>query len=165
MSISSRQTLSVITRNPQRTVELGRRLGRLLKKGDVVALVGELGAGKTTLVKGIALGCGVRDASEVTSPTFILMSEHKGRLPFYHFDAYRLHGADELTVLGSHEYFEGTGVCAVEWAERVEDALPADRVDVRAWHVNSKRRRFDFSSTGPGSAKIIARLRRAISVR
>ncbi len=144
---------------------MGRLLGRLLKKGDVVALVGELGAGKTTLVKGIALGCGVRDASEVTSPTFILMSEHKGRLPFYHFDAYRLHGADELTVLGSQEYFEGAGVCAVEWAERVEGALPVDRVDVRALHVNPERRRFAFSSSGPRSMKIIARLRRPISVR
>ena len=144
MSISSRQTLSVITRNPQRTVELGRRLGRLLKRGDVVALVGELGAGKTTLVKGVALGCGVRDASEVTSPTFILMSEHKGRLPFYHFDAYRLHGADELTVLGSHEYFEGTGVCAVvkAWC-----ALPVPEPRISSSRDVTWRARTVFVST------------------
>jgi tRNA threonylcarbamoyladenosine biosynthesis protein TsaE len=162
MSISRDKTLSVITRSPSRTIELGRRLGRLLAMGDVVALYGDLGSGKTVLIKGIALGCGVRDVAHVTSPTFILMNEYGGRVPFYHFDAFRLGGADELVALGAHEYFEGRGVCAVEWAERVQSALPEDRINIRAWHVGTKTRRFDFAPNGAGSAKIIAKFKRAI---
>ena len=162
MSISNRQTLRVITRSPARTVELGLLLGRLLDRGDVVALYGELGSGKTMFVKGIALGCGVGSVSEVTSPTFILMNEYEGRAPFYHFDAYRLCGADELMALGSHEYFEADGICAVEWADRVAEALPADHLEVRARHVSDDRRGFDFSSNGPRGSKIISELTRHI---
>ena len=141
---------------------MGRRLGALLGPGDVIALFGELGAGKTQLAKGIAVGCGVASASEVTSPTFILMNEYKGRLPVYHFDAYRLGGSDDLLALGAHEFFGREGVCVVEWAEKVEDALPDDRVEIDVQHVSQQRRRFDFAATGARSDAIIKALADAL---
>ena len=162
MNTSKTETLAVITRGPERTLELGRRLGGLLGRGDMVALFGDLGAGKTQIAKGIALGCGVVCAADVTSPTFILMNEYKGRMPVYHFDAYRLGGSDDLVALGAYEFFECGGVCVVEWAERVEDALPDDRIEIDAQHVSQHRRRFDFAATGARSDKIIKALAKAI---
>src|SRR5215469_13470033 len=93
---------------------LGQRLGRLLFPGAVVALVGPLGAGKTQLVRAVAEGLEVPDSRVVTSPTFVLIQEYTGRLPIYHFDAYRLSGAAPFAGLGVHEYLEGEGVCLIE---------------------------------------------------
>src|ERR1700682_2436969 len=93
---------------------LARRLAQLLFPRAVVALVGPLGAGKTHLARAVAVGLGVADGRVVTSPTFVLIQEYAGRLPVYHFDAYRLRGEDDLVDLGIHEYFEGDGVCLVE---------------------------------------------------
>ncbi len=101
------------------TEAFGRRLGGLLFPGAVVALIGPLGAGKTHLVRAVAAGLGVPDPRVVTSPTFVLIQEYAGRLPVYHFDAYRLRGENDFSDLGAHEYFEGEGVCLVEWADRV----------------------------------------------
>src|SRR5215469_1322394 len=112
------------------TEAFGRRLGGLLFTGAVVALVGPLGAGKTHLVRAVAEGLGVADGRVVSSPTFVLIQEYDARLPVYHFDAYRLRGAGEFFDLGAHEYFEGTGVCLVEWADRVEACLPAEQLRV-----------------------------------
>src|SRR5438270_927073 len=108
------------------TGAFGRRLAALLFPGAVVALVGPLGAGKTHLVRAIAEGLGVADGRVVSSPTFVLIQEYDTRLPVYHFDAYRLAGAADFLDLGAHEYFEGRGVCLIEWADRVEAALPAE---------------------------------------
>lgn len=102
------------------------------------ALKGGLGAGKTALCRGLARGLGVDDA--VTSPTFALIHEHEGALPFYHFDAYRLGSSAEFLELGAEEYLYGRGVCAVEWSERVEDALPPDSVIVELEAGPSGRR-------------------------
>lgn len=106
------------------TEQLGQRLARELEPGTVVSLVGTLGAGKTRLVQAIAAGLGVpREA--VTSPTFVLVNEYtQGRMPLYHFDAYRLKDDDEFLQLGSEEYFESDGVTLVEWGDRVSDCLP-----------------------------------------
>jgi tRNA threonylcarbamoyladenosine biosynthesis protein TsaE len=108
------------------TTALGRRLGNLIFPGAVVALMGPLGAGKTHLVKAIAEGLNIRDSRVVTSPTFVLIQEYQGRLPIYHFDAYRLQSPREFLDLGPHEYFGGDGVCLIEWADRVEACLPAE---------------------------------------
>jgi tRNA threonylcarbamoyladenosine biosynthesis protein TsaE len=116
--------------DPAATHALGVRLGRLLFGGAVVALVGPLGAGKTHLVRGIAEGLGVPDGRAVTSPTFVLIQEYEGRLPVYHFDAYRLSGSIPFAELGAHEYLEGDGVCLIEWADRVESCLPPERLEV-----------------------------------
>src|SRR3954464_14023341 len=95
--------------DPAATESAGRRLGGLLFRGAVVALVGPLGAGKTHLSRAVAEGVGVPDGRVVTSPTFVLIQEYQGRLPVYHFDAYRLRGAGEFFDLGAHEYLEGNG--------------------------------------------------------
>ena len=112
------------------TEALGRRLGRLLFPGAVVALVGPLGAGKTHLTRAVAEGLGIADSRAVSSPTFVLLQEYRARLPVYHFDAYRLGGEGEFFDLGAHEYFEGNGVCLVEWADRVAGVLPPDHLRV-----------------------------------
>src|SRR5579859_5157781 len=99
------------------TMAFGHRLAGLLFPGSVVALVGPLGAGKTHLVRAIALGLDIPDSRLVTSPTFVLIQEYPGRLPIYHFDAYRLAGAAPFADLGVTEYLEGDGVCLIEWAD------------------------------------------------
>src|SRR3954454_4601751 len=104
-------TCSVHIRNLEETEAFGRRLGQMLFPGAVVALVGQLGAGKTHLSRAIAEGLGVPDGRCVTSPTFVLIQEYQGRLPIYHFDAYRLRGAADLLEMGTEEQFEGEGVC------------------------------------------------------
>jgi len=121
---------TILTSSPDETLEFGRRLGALLEAGDVVALTGPLGSGKTTLTKGIALGLGVEDPREVTSPTFVLIHQYQGRVPIYHLDAYRLKSAAEAEALGTEEMFFGDGVVVVEWADRIAGALPPERLDV-----------------------------------
>jgi tRNA threonylcarbamoyladenosine biosynthesis protein TsaE len=104
--------------SPEQTRRLGALLGALLHPADVVLLRGNLGAGKTALTQGIALGLGVADT--VNSPTFTILKEYAGHLPLYHFDLYRIDQPDELLSLGFEQYFDGDGVCVVEWAERGE---------------------------------------------
>jgi tRNA threonylcarbamoyladenosine biosynthesis protein TsaE len=111
------------------TAALGRWLGEGLFPGCVLALIGPLGAGKTTLVRGIAAGAGA-DLRHVASPTFALIHEYDGRLPLFHFDTYRLPDLAAFLALGAEEYLHGDGACLVEWADRVLPALPADRLDV-----------------------------------
>ena len=107
-------------------------MGRLLFSGAVVALVGPLGAGKTHLVRAIAEGLQVPDSRVVTSPTFVLIQEYSGRLPIYHFDAYRLSGSAPFDDLGGYEYPKEEGVCLIEWADRVAGCLPGEylRIDL-----------------------------------
>ena len=111
--------------NEEQVNEYGRELGRKLGPGDVVALCGELGSGKTTLAKAIAVGLGVTET--VTSPTFTLVCEYKtGRLPLYHIDVYRPENPEELAGMGLDEYFYGRGVTVVEWADRIDWLLPKE---------------------------------------
>src|SRR5438128_11843624 len=112
------------------TLAWGRRLADLLFPGAVLALVGPLGAGKTHLVRAIAEGLGIADSRVVSSPTFVLIQEYEARLPIHHFDAYRLRAEAEFSDLGVHEYFEGEGVCLVEWADRISGSLPAERLSI-----------------------------------
>ena len=121
----------VVTRSAEETVGFGRRLAEELRAGDVVALYGELGSGKTTLVRGIARGLGVSEDCEITSPTFVLMNVYPGRAPVYHFDVYRLSGAADLYDLGIEEYFYGKGISVVEWAEKAEALIPENAVKLR----------------------------------
>lgn len=111
------------------TREYGRRLAAALQPGDVVALVGELGAGKTRFAQGLALGLGVPPDVPVTSPTFTLLAVYpQGKWTLNHFDFYRIERADELLNIGAEEYLWGEGVCAVEWAERFPSALPEETI-------------------------------------
>ncbi len=110
------------TKSAEETIALGKRLGSFLKKGDVVALQGSLAAGKTTITKGIALALEIQDT--ITSPTFCLISEYQGKMPLYHFDVYRLQGADDFANLGADDMIYGDGVCLIEWSEKIMDELP-----------------------------------------
>jgi tRNA threonylcarbamoyladenosine biosynthesis protein TsaE len=127
---------------------LGRRLGSLLFPGAVVGLIGALGAGKTYLVRAIAEGLEIADSRVVSSPTFVLIQEYSARLPIFHFDAYRLRGPAELFDLGVHEYFEDRGVCLVEWADRVEECMPAEHLRIALEVMGATSRR--LTMTGPG---------------
>jgi tRNA threonylcarbamoyladenosine biosynthesis protein TsaE len=117
-----------ITQNEKETIELAKTLAKSLKAGDVIALYGELGSGKTCFVKGVAEGLEFK--GEVTSPTFVLINEYKGKLPIYHFDCYRLDTLKEFEKLGYEEYFYDDGVCLIEWAEKIRSLLPEKRIDV-----------------------------------
>jgi tRNA threonylcarbamoyladenosine biosynthesis protein TsaE len=130
------------------TEELGRCLATLLFPGAVVALIGPLGAGKTQLVRAVAEGLGIADRRVVSSPTFVLIQEYAARLPIYHFDAYRLHTPAEFADLGAHEYFEGTGICLVEWADRVETCLPREHLRITITPMGPTSRRFRIEGRG-----------------
>ena len=114
-----------VTASERETVELATRIGAGLKKGDVLALVGELGAGKTRFVQGLAMGLGVPEGVFVRSPSFALINEYRGgSLPLYHFDFYRLTREAELSDLGIEEYMDGDGATVIEWADRFPGSLP-----------------------------------------
>lgn len=123
------------------TEALGREFATTLAPGTVVALIGPLGAGKTHFVRAIVEGLG-GDGRQVSSPTFALIHEYAARMPVYHFDAYRLSDAAAFTDLGVAEYFAGDGVCLVEWADRVEAAMPAEYVRVEIEVTGETSRRF-----------------------
>jgi tRNA threonylcarbamoyladenosine biosynthesis protein TsaE len=137
---------------------LGHRLADLLFPGAVVALVGPLGAGKTYLVRAIAEGLGIRDPRVVSSPTFVLIQEYTARLPIYHFDAYRLRTVGEFADLGVHEYFEGNGVCLVEWADRVEACLPAEHLRMVISVIGATGRRYEIEGRGERYAAVVRQL-------
>ena len=129
-----------ITNGPEETEALGARLARALEPGAVVAFTGDLGAGKTAFVRGLARGLGIPD--RVTSPTFTIVNEYEGgRLPLFHFDMYRLGSADELFDIGWEDYLARGGVCAVEWSERMEELLEPGtiRVDLRRGEDEDRR--------------------------
>lgn len=114
--------------SPRDTRRLGEVLGKLLGPGDVVCLEGELGAGKTVFVQGVAAGMGVR--GRVVSPTFTIIHEHPGKVPLYHIDAYRLEGVPDAETVGIEECLYGAGAVAIEWPERIRELLPEERLDV-----------------------------------
>lgn len=114
--------LECVSKSAEETRRIGQELAQRLKPGDCVVLIGELGAGKTTLVQGIAEGLGIKES--VTSPSFILVREYKGRIPLYHVDAYRVRSPEELLEIGLDEYVLSEGIVAIEWGEKVKDILP-----------------------------------------
>ena len=120
---------------------LGSEIGRGLKRGSFIALIGELGSGKTLFTKGIAKGLGVKEYKYVNSPTFVIIKEYKGKVPLYHFDVYRLDSSKDLEDIGYEEYFYGRGVTVVEWADKVRDVLPEKRLEVEFRHAGKTKRR------------------------
>ena len=153
------ESAEIVTRSPEETIQLGKELGELLRPGEVVALIGDLGAGKTTLAKGIAAGAGVADENEVTSPSFVLVNEYQGRFPIYHADLYRLQDAMEVENLGWEEFIFGEGISLLEWAEKIPGILPEERIEIRIFWVGPGERRFLISGKG-AQAKIILVLQR-----
>lgn len=133
-------SISLITRSPEETQQLGRKVGKLLKKGDIVALAGELGSGKTCLAKALLEGLNVLETYKGSSPSFVLINEYKGRVPVYHFDIYRLSNVKEIIDLGYEEYFYGEGVTVIEWADKIEELLPEDCIRIYLKILGEKER-------------------------
>lgn len=147
-----------VANDESRTRQLGQVLGELIEPGLVVALVGNLGSGKTRLVQAVAEALAV-DRRAVSSPTFVLIHEYEGRLPVYHFDAYRLRDSDEFLDLGADELMDSEGVCLIEWADRVVDVLPADVLRITIDIIGPNARTFRFDESGPQSERTLTRLR------
>jgi len=143
---------STVTQNPEATKQVGKNLGQNLSPGSIVALIGELGSGKTTLVQGI--GEGLRIKSLIKSPSFVIINEYDGPLPLYHFDLYRLNNAEEILSLGYEEYFyEKRGVVVIEWAEKIKDFLPKEYLEINLKIVNPVRESF-FNGVNLSKRKI-----------
>jgi tRNA threonylcarbamoyladenosine biosynthesis protein TsaE len=152
---------SVISSSPEQTWEIGQLLGKLLKAGDTVCLYGDLGAGKTNFAYGIARGLDVRE-HYITSPTFTFVNEYPGRVPLYHLDLYRLKGPDELETIGFGDYIESDGVAVIEWAERAEDELPAECLNVYLSHVDDHSREVGFLADGERYKMLVEELKREL---
>ena len=117
------------THDPEETFEVGRKIGMNAKPGQIYTLTGDLGVGKTVFTQGVAAGLGITEP--VNSPTFTIIQEYEdGRLPFYHFDVYRIGGLEEMEEIGYDDYFFGQGICLIEWAELIEEILPEKRIEV-----------------------------------
>ncbi|GAQ19158.1 ADP-binding protein [Oceanobacillus picturae] len=126
------------------TRQVAAQLAVLLKPGDVVTLEGELGAGKTTFTKGLANGLGVK--RHVSSPTFTIIKEYQGELPLYHMDVYRLENSEE--DIGFDEYFNGDGICVVEWAQFINEFLPEERLEIEIQYAGEESRTIQFKAYG-----------------
>ncbi len=148
------------TTGVEETLAVGRALGGTLRAGDFVALTGPLGAGKTQLVKGIAAGLDVDDVRRVSSPTFVIVREHAARLRLYHADAYRVSSA-ELSAIGFHEMCTAGGLVVVEWADRVVDILPEDRLTITIEPTGAEQRRLTCHAAGERTSRLLDGLRSA----
>lgn len=147
-----------VTSSPEETQSLGRRLGKGLAAGDVVALIGPLGSGKTCLTKGLAVGLGVADEAAVVSPTFVVQRVHRGRVPLYHLDAYRLAGEEEFLGMGGDEMLGEDGVSVVEWSDRILGALPEERLQIRIEIIGETERRLRMIARGGLRPAVLATL-------
>ena len=153
--ISSRFDLR--STSPEETRGVGARLGELARAGDLFCLEGELGAGKTCFVQGLGRGLGLRDA--IHSPTFILANEHRGgRLPLYHLDVYRVRSAAEAIGFGLDDYVSGDGVLVIEWAEKIREALPAERLWITFEHTGENARAISFDAMGARYLQLLKNL-------
>ena len=130
------------TTSAGKTLALGQRIGRSLKQNDILALSGELGAGKTTLIQGVAKGLGI--SNWVTSPTFTLINEFSGRLNMYHVDLYRINHIDEVEDIALEEYFNKGGVTVIEWAEKAEQMLPKGTIKINIKIISENEREFEI---------------------
>ncbi len=121
--------MKIITNSAIETKKFAGNFAKKLKKGDILCLVGGLGAGKTTFIQGLAKGLGIKE--DVSSPTFVLLNRYKGKLPLYHFDLYRLDNTDEIRNLGYEEFFYGDGITVVEWAEKLKELMPKKYIEIK----------------------------------
>ena len=134
------------TNSPEETMHLGRKIGKLLKQGDVIALVGNLGAGKTVIANGLCSGLGVKQ-SYITSPTYTIINQYDGRIPVYHIDLYRLSDSRELYNIGWDEYIYGTGTCIIEWADKAAEMLPEEYLMVNIEVTGKDKRKITLQKS------------------
>ncbi|RLE13426.1 tRNA (adenosine(37)-N6)-threonylcarbamoyltransferase complex ATPase subunit type 1 TsaE [Candidatus Aerophobetes bacterium] len=151
--------LTVYTESEEETLNLGIKIGENIFYPSLIALIGELGSGKTTLVRGIARGMGIK--ARVKSPSFIIINEYPGAIPLYHFDLYRLNDPQEINSLGYEEYFyKKEGVVVIEWADKILEFLPSDYLEIRLKVEDLERRKLVLLSRGDKKySKLIEKLR------
>jgi len=144
--------MEIITNSETETIHEGEKLGRTLTPGAIVALYGQLGAGKTAFTRGLASGLGI--TANVSSPTFTIVNEYPGNIPLFHFDMYRLESDNELFDIGWDDYLDRGGVCAVEWSEKTPGAFPAETITVRLENLGGDSRRLEIKQgeQGDGSS-------------
>ena len=141
-------SIDIVTNSPRETIELGRSLGTKLKGGEVIAICGPLGSGKTHLIKGIAAGAGAEDLTAVNSPTFVIINEYQGRLDICHIDAYRLDSVSEFEMLGFDDYCHRRSVVLIEWADKIESALKGiDYIRMELDHAGEIQRKIHIENT------------------
>lgn len=144
--------LSFHTASSEETIELGKKIGLLLKPGDIIAMEGTLAAGKTTITKGIASALGIDD--NITSPTFCLISEYYGnKMPLYHMDVYRLDGPEDFLNLGVEEMLYGKGVCIIEWSEKIKSVLPSKTITLNITTGDDGSREINIHNWNNGSVE------------
>lgn len=156
--MSDKTTLELFSHSEEQTEAVGKALGLAARGGELIGLIGELGAGKTRLVKGIAVGLELTDKDQVRSPTFVLVREHAGRLRLFHVDAYRLERPGELSSLGLDEIIDQGGLTVVEWADRVAEALPRDRLSLDFAIIGPNERKIRLSCGGSEAKAYLARI-------
>ncbi|MET0514042.1 MAG: tRNA (adenosine(37)-N6)-threonylcarbamoyltransferase complex ATPase subunit type 1 TsaE [Nitrospiraceae bacterium] len=149
---------TLVLRSVEDTGRWGRLIGQALTGGEVLGLCGDLGSGKTTLVRGIAEGLDA-EHTRVTSPTFILIHQYHGRLPLIHADLYRLGSETEMSAIGLDEYFNETTVAAIEWADKFAGALPVDRLDILLDHRTPRTRCMTLKALGSCSERLLTAIR------
>jgi tRNA threonylcarbamoyladenosine biosynthesis protein TsaE len=136
-----KRSISTITSSAKETFAFAREIGEKLEEGDIVALSGELGSGKTCFTGGLARGLGVSDNYQITSPTFTLINEYPAKCKLYHFDVYRLNDYSEMEDLGYEEYFAGSGVVVIEWAEKIIQLIPETAIFINFDYIDDNKRK------------------------
>jgi tRNA threonylcarbamoyladenosine biosynthesis protein TsaE len=147
--------IEIITHSPEETKALGQKIGQQLKPGAVIALTGELGSGKTVLVQGLATGLDVPVDYYITSPTFTFINEYPGRHPFYHVDLYRIENRDDLDEIGFFEILHGQGITAIEWADRLQEDISTEYLDIRLEIIDDETRKFFIDTCGLEAINLI----------
>jgi len=161
--ILAQDELDFVSRGMAQTERIGARLAGFCQAGDVICLQGELGVGKTCLARGIARGLGV--AEPITSPTFVLVGEYRTarpHVPLYHVDLYRITSPAEALAVGVEDYLYGHGICVIEWAERIREILPAERLWITMRHVDEQRRGLTIAATGARYKVLLQQFKRNV---
>jgi len=162
-AVQSQHILDFISHSVAQTIRFGQRLGELMQQGDLVVLLGDFGAGKTHMIKGIAQGLGSADL--VNSPSFVLINEYRagprhGSIPIFHADLYRIENPDELAAIGIEEAWSGIGVCLIEWADQAGDWLPAERLAIHLQHLSETKRVLRFVPYGARYQALLAEFKK-----
>jgi len=146
---------TITTNSPEETMQIASEIAGKLSEGDFLALEGDLGAGKTVFVKGLAKGLGVEDHLHVNSPTFVILKEYAGRVDLYHFDVYRIDQEHFSDTLDYRKYFYGKGITVVEWADKIKDIFPEEYLEIVISHAGETSRRFEFLPHGERYEKLV----------
>lgn len=149
--------MKIISKSVNNTLKIGAKIARNLQKGDIICLFGELGSGKTVLTKGIASGLGIRK-DRVISPSFVLIRQYRGEIPFYHFDLYRLKMPKDILGLGYEEYLYDEGITVIEWADRLKYLLPQEYLKIELFIKPGSQRLLKFKAIGSRYKELLDRV-------